>query len=440
MRNTKIILAIIFALANFQNNLNAQAIITSWQMNNGNFASYWQNTTGSMTNPNFVFNNTTIAANVTQVCYDSNNVYVKSNGMTNDMGKFMNPGAPTSQNYTFKFTRNPAAATTKITSPLGGAIGVLTNGIPIFGLGNAHFYNGTDNNGAGPGGTWHVEVYKAEGLVVDTTLGAHPQQQGAYHSHVKPQRLYNATGTNVHSPLVGYAFDGFPVYGPYGYSNATDATSAVARMKTGYSVRNITNRTTLANGTTVTAGPAVNATFPIGTYVEDYEWLAANNGTLDEFNGRFCKTPEYPNGIYAYFVTIDAVGTPQFPYYIGLQYYGVPATEDITFGAVITIPTNTSCFTKPLGISNANLFQTELNIYPIPATNKLNIEGDFKNSAFLKMKIIDINGKVCQAQMFTANAGVNNFSLNIDRLINGYYQLIIEDENLRSVAKVFVKQ
>jgi hypothetical protein len=42
--------------------------------------------------------------------------------------------------------------------------------------------------------------------------------------------------------------------------------------------------------------------------------------------------------------------------------------------------------------------------------------------------------------MFNTTAGANKFSLNIDRLINGYYQLIIEDENLRSVAKVFVKQ
>jgi hypothetical protein len=42
---------------------------------------------------------------------------------------------------------------------------------------------------------------------------------------------------------------------------------------------------------------------------------------LDENNGRFGKTPEFPNGVYAYFATLE-VGTlePEFPYFIGNTY------------------------------------------------------------------------------------------------------------------------
>ena len=56
---------------------------------------------------------------------------------------------------------------------------------------------------------------------------------------------------------------------------------------------------------------------------------------LDQYNGRTCKTPEYPSGTYAYFVTIDASGNPAFPYMLGKQYYG---TRNATTG--VTVPTS----------------------------------------------------------------------------------------------------
>ena len=40
------------------------------------------------------------------------------------------------------------------------------------------------------------------------------------------------------------------------------------------------------------------STFPDGFFLNDYYFDRAI-GDLDEFNGRFCKTPEYPDGIYA---------------------------------------------------------------------------------------------------------------------------------------------
>ena len=43
--------------------------------------------------------------------------------------------------------------------------------------------------------------------------------------------------------------------------------------------------------------------FPAGTFINDFIYTA--DGDLDEFNGRFCKTPEFPDGVYAYFCTIQ---------------------------------------------------------------------------------------------------------------------------------------
>ena len=57
-------------------------------------------------------------------------------------------------------------------------------------------------------------------------------------------------------------------------------------------------------------------TYPIGTFVNDYTYTH-KSGTLDENNGRFCTTPEFPQGTYAYFITIDSNQVPQYPYILG---------------------------------------------------------------------------------------------------------------------------
>ena len=104
---------------------------------------------------------------------------------------------------------------------------------------------------------------------------------GNYHHHQNPSAfsldlkvistvctLYAADGlyaidSTKHSPLIGFAYDGFPIYGAYAYKNA-DGTGDIVRMKSSYGLRNITTRTTYSSGATVTAGSAVSITYPIG--------------------------------------------------------------------------------------------------------------------------------------------------------------------------------
>ncbi len=62
--------------------------------------------------------------------------------------------------------------------------------------------------------------------------------------------------------------------------------------------------------------------FPLGSFLDDYIFVNGA-GDLDEYNGRWCVTPEFPKGTYAYFVTTDSTGSPAFPYTIGsFKYYG----------------------------------------------------------------------------------------------------------------------
>jgi hypothetical protein len=137
---------------------------------------------------------------------------------------------------------------------------------------------------------------------------------------------YSHSDSSSHSPLLGFMFDGYPIYGPFGYSSANISTSSIKRMKSGFSLRSITTRTSFSNGITFTSsdsyGPAVSSDFPLGSFLEDYEWKSTN-GDLDQYNGRWCVTPEYPSGTYAYFVTTTDSGAPAYPFTIGPYYYGV---------------------------------------------------------------------------------------------------------------------
>lgn len=120
---------------------------------------------------------------------------------------------------------------------------------------------------------------------------------------------------NGHSKILGVSADGYPIYGPYGYDDPTDPTSGIKRMVSGYTLYPATIRQGSSASDTIT--------YPMGIFVEDYAYTAS--GELDQHNGRYCVTPDYPNGTYAYFLTVDVEGGPVYPYVIGNSFYGTPS-------------------------------------------------------------------------------------------------------------------
>ena len=120
----------------------------------------------------------------------------------------------------------------------------------------------------------------------------------------------NDTGID-HSSILGFAYDGNPIYGAYGHINPLDSTSAIVRMTSSY-----------IGNTTRVDGPSTT-TYPIGTFIDDWTYTD-EYGSLDANNGRFCVTPEFPDGTYAYFITVDVNGDPRFPYILGNEYYSLP--------------------------------------------------------------------------------------------------------------------
>ena len=173
---------------------------------------------------------------------------------------------------------------------------------------------GEDNAGghAAPGGVYHYHDYHFDTAWANG-VGATNGSQGT--AELDTIAYYNGALTHAdgHSKILGWSFDGYPVYGPVGYVDPNNNTSGVTRMVTSWQTKqNFDHRDGIVNDPTV---------YPLGMFIQDFEHVPGQ-GTLDKHNGRFCVTPDYPNGTYAYFVTVDANADPEYPYVIGPEYYG----------------------------------------------------------------------------------------------------------------------
>lgn len=316
-------------------------IITSWMQNTTKVGSYYMKN-----NSTPISNN--IKANVQLVRYSANNVYVSTNGIpTYPTGPFQdgNPSQAQAQNGIFRFPLKAVKNEGISVKTTMGNIGLFINGVALFDPRDGVSWNNAQQRVLGGpimgrgDGIWNRDAIVAERVGFDCSKG-HPAM-GNYHHHQNPSAfkldkkviydvcsLYDAEGIyainpGVHSPLIGFAYDGFPVYGAYGYKNA-NGTGGIVRMQSGYRLRSISTRTHYADGSDVTDGPPVSTIFPLGYFNEDYEFIShpGEEDYLDTHNGRFCITPEYPNGTYAYFCTVDEQWNSAYPYAIGPTFYG----------------------------------------------------------------------------------------------------------------------
>ena len=184
------------------------------------------------------------------------------------------------QKYEFKVPRSPKE--NSATKDVGNNIfAVATNGVPIQ-TANAPWQYSRDKK------------YRYEALSGATHLGVmdehnghlHPED-GAYHYHGLPNGLVKELGANRAMVMIGYAADGFPVYNNYGFKDYKKGKGRFVEVKSSYKLR---------------IGERSKGEPHSGKYVEDYEFVEGL-GDLDECNGRFGVTKEYPEGIYHYYLT-----------------------------------------------------------------------------------------------------------------------------------------
>lgn len=429
-------------------------VITSWLQNN------------SITGRHYVSGNSTpivdaVLANVQTVQYSSSWVYVTTNGIPAYItGPFLdgNPSLASDQNAIFKFPLVPVENTGTPTATTAGNIGAFINGVALFDYRDGVSYrssDGADHGGPIPGGpgdgVWNRDAIVAERSGFDCAKG-HPAM-GNYHHHQNPSAynldlavisnvcdLYVADGlyaidSTVHSPLIGYAYDGFPIYGAYGYKNA-NGTGGIVRMKSSYYLRSISVRTHYADGSDVADGPAVNATFPLGHYREDYEYIAPGVGEedyLDEHNGRFCITPEYPAGIYCYFATVDANWNSAYPYVVGPTFYGTKVAS-----IVGSISESTTTFVSTVSIEQNDLEEENVSVYPNPASDLVAVQMPSLTKQDYSVELFDMKGKLVQKTTLYQGSTIAYFDLRT--VYEGEYVIVLSNANGRVTKKIVVKK
>ena len=269
--------------------------------------------------------------------------------------------------------------------PKQGPVAFSVVGLPINGPGAGEAVPGLR------GTTWTLSTVSA-GIFGGDQYGGIVTPSGAY-NYITPAFVNTPAWSHIsgfvdgyrhldgHSKIIGWAIDGYPIYGPYGYQDPLSANSLVVRMRSGYQLayranrpgnvvlrvrgqQTKTNVITLNNPeqawpglvltgsgltavvkilskdqNTVTLDQRINVnnndvlqgTWPLGVFVEDWQYVENQpqplntppfDKPLDRHNGRFCVTPEYPDGTYAYFATLDENNQPAYPYFLGNTLYG----------------------------------------------------------------------------------------------------------------------
>ena len=220
---------------------------------------------------------------------------VRANGLPDHApGQFPNRGNPhtvAAQNYNYRVPAQPQANAT-FTKLVMHPFGIALNGV-VFDPGAAEWWQMDPRSG------WTLDPVSGSQKLGMDRHHAHVQPSGAYHYHALPTGLVEQrTGGQAKVAQVGWAADGFPIYGPWDYSDAKSTNSAVKRMKSSYQLR-----------------PGTRASGPggkfDGSYVEDFEFVKGA-GDLDEANGRFGVTPEFPQGTYHYVLTEDFPFIPRW--------------------------------------------------------------------------------------------------------------------------------
>ncbi len=416
--------------------------------------SWLQNTTGTGTyymqgNSTAIGNN--ILYNCQKIEYSNDYVYVTTNGVPSyTTGPFQdgNPGQAESQNAIFQIPLNPVenSGTPIETNP--GNIGIFINGVALFDWRDGVAWNPQTNSICGgpgnppcPGGMgaqqdWNRDAIPAERVGFDCAKG-HPAM-GNYHHHQNPSafdldlvvisdvcNLYDADGLYVidetqHSPLLGFAYDGFPIYGAYGYAN-TDGTGGPARMRSSYQLRNLTTRVN---------GPTVDATYFLGYFREDYEYVSGL-GDLDDHNGRFCVTPEYPDGTYAYFTTVDENWNSTYPYVVGPTFYGVAENRSVN-----SVNEATTVYDGTVSISETEFEALNITAFPNPTTDIIAVQINDLAKEDFTVELFDLSGKLIHSTRINTGSTIAYF--DTQTLYAGTYLIKISTENYSTARKIII--
>jgi len=250
-----------------------------------------------------------------QITVSGNECLISSNAIPNhdfnESGHFATPVSAQSQNY--KVPANPEFAAT-VTALKMGDDAVFLNGVKLDLLPAACYGVGSEPLGREKIGChddqidnpWRYDPMSLLNQFGTDTHNAHTQPSGAYHYHGNPMAMFDqqCESSAVASPLLGFAADGYPVYGPCFDDNGT-----VRKATSGYTLKVGVRQAVSGYSTPQQGNGAIASANYDGQFRGDYEFSDA--GDLDACNGMSV------DGQYGYYVT------DSFPWVINC-YKGTP--------------------------------------------------------------------------------------------------------------------
>lgn len=208
-------------------------------------------------------------------------------------GSFATDFSEVSESFTITATPSNAASPTALSLAMNNAVFLNGAKLDIYA---AACYKVADDITGCDGNYSEDKYWRYDPMSPTNNFGtdnhnAHTQPNGAYHDHGDPKALYDQSSTTIESPLIGFAADGYPIFGPCFEDSGT--------------VRKVISCYTLKRGDREALDNQESGFFPSGsydgTYIQDYEFNQANFDAktcdLDECNGMTI------DGTYGYYVT-----------------------------------------------------------------------------------------------------------------------------------------
>lgn len=274
--------------------------------NSGNCESYMAAYTAEATDVarDLIFiGNLSITLNDNKCIFSTNAI---PNHDFNDGGNAF-PNDVSEQNDVFEITASPSPATTSTALSLQVDNAILLNGVKVDLLAAGCFGIGDGKVGCNDMSTpWRYDpMHPANGFRVDSH-NAHAQPDGTYHYHGSPFALF-ADDNSQSSPVIGFAADGFPIYGSYIDDSLLGGNQGIRKAASSYRLKEGTR----INADGSAADPGGNYD---GAFRDDYEYVPGL-GDLDQCNGMTI------DGQYGYYITDN------YPYVLAC----FTGTPDVSF-------------------------------------------------------------------------------------------------------------
>jgi len=229
---------------------------------------------------------------------------ISSNGIPNhDMGEGVSfPNQISEVNQRYEIPSSPMIAANPTTNIWKASVVLLNGGVvdilpaACYDIGNDPL--GREMIGCGPNQLdhpWRYDPMSPLNSFGTDIHNAHVQPNGLYHYHANPMAIFDTdcTSTTSASPVIGFAADGFPVYG-----SCISENGAIRNVQSSYKLKDgggprqaVSGYTTPSAGT----GNIASANYD-GQFRSDYEYVAGS-GDLDECNGMTIE------GQYGYYIT-----------------------------------------------------------------------------------------------------------------------------------------